>query len=79
MLTPLPRAVIDGTDVVYHDYVNISVAVATPKGLVVPVVRNVQDMSFLDVERELVRLSELARDGSLAIEDMIGGTGSCVA
>jgi len=54
--------------------VNISVAVATPKGLVVPVLRKVQDMSYIDIEREIAALGVKARDSALAIEEMEGGT-----
>eukprot|EP01147_Barroeca_monosierra_P010529 gene10531-2656_t len=64
----------DNENIVYHDFVNISVAVATPKGLVVPVVRDVQKMNFLEIEKEIARLGKKARDGELAIEDMEGGT-----
>ncbi|XP_071962653.1 dihydrolipoyllysine-residue succinyltransferase component of 2-oxoglutarate dehydrogenase complex, mitochondrial-like [Antedon mediterranea] len=71
---PVVNAVIDGTDIVYRDYVDISVAVATPKGLVVPVIRNVGSMNFADIERTINELGEKARSGTLAIEDMDGGT-----
>ncbi|KAJ9051833.1 2-oxoglutarate dehydrogenase complex E2 component [Entomophthora muscae] len=63
-----------GDTIVYRDYVDISVAVATPKGLVTPVVRNVQDMSFLDVERTIAELGTKARDNKVTIEDLTGGT-----
>eukprot|EP00055_Hartaetosiga_balthica_P018502 m.134594 g.134594 ORF g.134594 m.134594 type:complete len:421 (+) comp9649_c0_seq1:21-1283(+) len=74
--TPAVNAFIDTDNehIVYHDDVNISIAVATPKGLVVPVVRRVQDLTFAGVEKEIARLGNLARDGALAIEDMDGGT-----
>lgn len=71
---PSVNAFIDGSDIVYHDYVNIAVAVAAPKGLVVPVLRNVQDMSFADVERSIAEYGEKAKKGDLAVEDMDGGT-----
>jgi 2-oxoglutarate dehydrogenase E2 component (dihydrolipoamide succinyltransferase) len=71
---PVVNAVIEGTDVVYRDYVDISVAVATPKGLVVPVLRNVEVMSYADIERGMAALAVKARDGNLAVEDMDGGT-----
>uniref|UniRef100_T1J0U5 Dihydrolipoyllysine-residue succinyltransferase component of 2-oxoglutarate dehydrogenase complex, mitochondrial n=1 Tax=Strigamia maritima TaxID=126957 RepID=T1J0U5_STRMM len=71
---PIVNAVIDGQEIVYRDYIDISVAVATPKGLVVPVLRNVETMNFVDVERATMALGEKARTGSLAIEDMDGGT-----
>lgn len=58
----------------YRDYVDISVAVATPKGLVVPVLRNVEKMNYADIEKEIAALGEKARTNNLAIEDMQGGT-----
>uniref|UniRef100_A0A8D8R446 Dihydrolipoyllysine-residue succinyltransferase component of 2-oxoglutarate dehydrogenase complex, mitochondrial n=1 Tax=Cacopsylla melanoneura TaxID=428564 RepID=A0A8D8R446_9HEMI len=71
---PVVNAVIEGTDVVYRDYVDISVAVATPKGLVVPVIRNVESMNYSDIELTIAALGEKARTGGLAIEDSDGGT-----
>lgn len=71
---PAVNAAIEGTDLVYRDYVDVSVAVATPKGLVTPVVRNVESLGVLEVEQEIVRLSTKARDGQLTLEDMAGGT-----
>ncbi|XP_041989279.1 dihydrolipoyllysine-residue succinyltransferase component of 2-oxoglutarate dehydrogenase complex, mitochondrial-like [Aricia agestis] len=71
---PVVNAVIDGNEIVYRDYVDISVAVATPKGLVVPVVRNVHDMTYADIELTIAGLAEKARTGKLTIEEMDGGT-----
>ncbi|KAK7863316.1 hypothetical protein R5R35_004384 [Gryllus longicercus] len=71
---PVVNAVIDGPDIVYRDYIDISVAVATPKGLVVPVLRNVEGMNFADIELGIAALGEKARKGALAVEDMDGGT-----
>lgn len=71
---PTVNAVIDGTDTVYRDYVDISVAVATPKGLVVPVLRNVQDMGYADIEKGIAALGAKAKNNDLAMEDMDGGT-----
>jgi len=71
---PAINAVIDGDEIVYREYVDISVAVATPKGLVVPVLRDCQNMSFADVEHNLNELAVKARDGKLSIEEMTGGT-----
>ncbi|OQV11927.1 Dihydrolipoyllysine-residue succinyltransferase component of 2-oxoglutarate dehydrogenase complex, mitochondrial [Hypsibius exemplaris] len=71
---PVVNAVIDGGEIVYHDYIDISVAVASPKGLVVPVIRNVENMTYADIEKTIVKLGEKARDNQLAIEDMSGGT-----
>ncbi|KAG1168649.1 hypothetical protein G6F70_008622 [Rhizopus microsporus] len=71
---PAVNASIDGNEIVYHDYVDMSVAVSTPKGLVTPVLRNVEDMNYLDVERSIAELSKKARDNKITIEDMAGGT-----
>ncbi|KAI7869282.1 dihydrolipoyllysine-residue succinyltransferase E2 component [Spinellus fusiger] len=71
---PSVNARIDGTDIVYHDYVDVSVAVSTPKGLVTPVLRNAEEMSFVDVEKTIAALSTKARDNKITIEDMAGGT-----
>lgn len=71
---PVVNAVIEGNDIVYRDYVDISVAVATPKGLVVPVIRNVESKNFADIEIALAALGEKARRNAIAIEDMEGGT-----
>ncbi|GBG64008.1 hypothetical protein CBR_g40253 [Chara braunii] len=71
---PAANAVIDGDTIVYRDYVDISIAVATPKGLVVPVLKNVTSMGFADVEKNIVMLGEKAKDGSISIDDMAGGT-----
>jgi len=71
---PSANAYIEGDEMVYHDYVDLSVAVATPKGLVTPVVRNAENMGFVDIEKEIANLGKKARDGKLALEDMAGGT-----
>ncbi|GBP38251.1 Dihydrolipoyllysine-residue succinyltransferase component of 2-oxoglutarate dehydrogenase complex, mitochondrial [Eumeta japonica] len=71
---PVVNAVIDGNEIVYRDYVDISVAVATPKGLVVPVIRNAQNMSYSDIELTMAQLGEKARSGKLTVEEMDGGT-----
>lgn len=71
---PVVNAVIDGKDIVYRDFIDISVAVSTPKGLVVPVLRNTQNMGMADVELELAALSKKARDGEISLEDMTGGS-----
>lgn len=71
---PVVNAVIEDGHIVYRDYIDISVAVATPKGLVVPVLRDVQHMNYLDIESGINALGEKARKGELAIEDMDGGT-----
>jgi 2-oxoglutarate dehydrogenase E2 component (dihydrolipoamide succinyltransferase) len=71
---PVVNAVIDGNDILYRDYVDISVAVATPKGLVVPVVRNVEAMNFAEIELAIHALGEKAKRNAIAVEDMDGGT-----
>ncbi|XP_039490134.1 dihydrolipoyllysine-residue succinyltransferase component of 2-oxoglutarate dehydrogenase complex, mitochondrial [Drosophila santomea] len=71
---PVVNAVIDGTDIVYRDYVDISVAVATPRGLVVPVIRNVESMNYADIEIALAGLADKARRDAITVEDMDGGT-----
>lgn len=71
---PVVNAVIDGNEIVYRDFVDISVAVATPKGLVVPVLRNVEGMNYADIEIAMAAIAEKARKGAIAVEDMDGGT-----
>ena len=71
---PVVNAVIEGDEIVYRDYVDISVAVATPQGLVVPVLRNCQNMSYAGVEHSLLELSLKAREGRIGLDDMKGGT-----
>ncbi|KAF9399782.1 2-oxoglutarate dehydrogenase complex E2 component [Mortierella sp. AD011] len=71
---PAVNARIEGDNIVYSDYVDVSVAVATPKGLVTPVVRNAESMSFVDVEKSIAQYGAKARDGQIAIEDLSGGT-----
>jgi len=71
---PAVNAEIDGTDIIYKNYAHIGVAVGTDKGLVVPVVRNADQMSIAEVEKEIGRLGLAARDGKLAVADMQGGT-----
>lgn len=71
---PAVNGAIENNELVYRDYVDISIAVATPKGLVTPVVRNAESLSVLGIEREIVNLGKKARDGKLSLEDMAGGT-----
>jgi len=71
---PTVNAVIEGQEIIYRDFVDISVAVATPKGLVVPVLRNVSDMNYADVEKGIAALGQKAKNNELAVEDMDGGT-----
>jgi 2-oxoglutarate dehydrogenase E2 component (dihydrolipoamide succinyltransferase) len=71
---PSVNASIDGTDVIYHGYQDVGVAVSTDKGLVVPVLRNTESMSIADIERTIAEFGGKARDGKLTIEEMTGGT-----
>merc|ERR1712071_348233 len=71
---PAVNAVIEGNEIVYRDYVDISVAVATPKGLVVPVLRNLESMNYADIEKGIAAVGEKAKKNLLAVEDMDGGT-----
>jgi 2-oxoglutarate dehydrogenase E2 component (dihydrolipoamide succinyltransferase) len=71
---PAVNAQIDGNEMIFHDYADIGIAVSSPKGLMVPVVRNAEQMSLADIEREIKRLAIKARDGKMTPEDMSGGT-----
>jgi 2-oxoglutarate dehydrogenase E2 component (dihydrolipoamide succinyltransferase) len=71
---PAVNGSIDGEEIVYHDYVDISVAVSAPHGLVVPVLRDVQDLGFADIEKAIADFGKRARDGTLKMEEMQGGT-----
>ena len=71
---PAVNAYIEGDDIVYHDYCDIGIAVGSPRGLVVPILRNVEDMSFADIEKTITAFGERAKTGSLSVDDMTGGT-----
>ncbi len=71
---PAVNAEIDGEDIIYKNYYNISFAVGTDKGLVVPVLKNADELSFADIEKQIKEISEKAREGKLTIEDLQGGT-----
>ena len=71
---PSVNARIEGDEIVYHDYLDVSVAVSAPKGLVVPVVRNADRMSFAEIEKAIAAFGKKAKDGALTAEDMKGGT-----
>lgn len=71
---PEVNAFIDGEEIVYHEYADISIAISTPTGLVVPPVRNVESLGFAEVEMKIKELSVKARDGKLSLEEMSGGT-----
>lgn len=71
---PAVNAQINGDEIIYHDYCDVSIAVSTPRGLVVPVIRNAESLSFDQIEAEVVRLATKGRDGKLSIDEMQGGT-----
>jgi 2-oxoglutarate dehydrogenase E2 component (dihydrolipoamide succinyltransferase) len=71
---PAVNASIDGEEIVYHDYLDVSVAVSAPNGLVVPVIRDAQAMSFAEIEKTIAEFGKRAKDGSLTMADMEGGT-----
>lgn len=71
---PAVNAQIDGDQIIYNDFCDVSIAVSTDRGLVVPVIRNAEQLSFAGIEKEIVRLAGLARDNKLTIEQMTGGT-----
>jgi len=71
---PAVNAYLNGEEIIYHDFCDISIAVSAPKGLVVPVIRNAESMSLAEIESEVVRLAGKARDNKLSIEEMTGGT-----
>ena len=71
---PVLNASVDGTDIVYHGYFDIGIAVGSPRGLVVPILRNADQMSFADIEKKIAEFGVKARDGKLGMDDMTGGT-----
>ena len=71
---PAVNAYIDGDELVYHDYADISIAVSTPRGLTVPVIRNVESLSMADIEKKVIELATKARDNKLTMEELQGGT-----
>ena len=71
---PVLNASVDGNDIVYHGYFDIGIAVGSPRGLVVPILRNADQMSFADIEKKIADYSAKARDGKLSMEEMTGGT-----
>ncbi|XP_068656718.1 dihydrolipoyllysine-residue succinyltransferase component of 2-oxoglutarate dehydrogenase complex 1, mitochondrial-like [Aristolochia californica] len=71
---PIINAVIDGDDIIYREYVDISIAVGTPKGLVVPVIRNAEKMNFAHIEKGINTLAKKATEGTISIDEMAGGT-----
>ncbi len=71
---PVLNASVDGNDIVYHGYFDIGIAVGSPRGLVVPILRNADQMSFADIEKKIAEFGKKAADGKLGIEEMTGGT-----
>lgn len=71
---PVLNASVDGTDIVYHGYFDIGIAVGSPRGLVVPILRDADQMSFADIEKKIAEFGQKARDGKLGMEEMTGGT-----
>ncbi|MBN8510793.1 MAG: 2-oxoglutarate dehydrogenase complex dihydrolipoyllysine-residue succinyltransferase, partial [Burkholderiales bacterium] len=71
---PVLNASVDGTDIVYHGYFDIGIAVGSPRGLVVPILRNADQMSFADIEKKIAEFGTKARDGKLSIDELSGGT-----
>ena len=71
---PVLNASVDGNDIVYHGYFDIGIAVGSPRGLVVPILRNAEQMSFADIEKKIAEFGAKAKDGKLGIEEMTGGT-----
>lgn len=74
MEMPQVNAILDGNELIYHDYVDISIAISTPTGLVVPPVHNVESLGFADIERSIKGLAVKAREGTLTLDEMKGGT-----
>jgi 2-oxoglutarate dehydrogenase E2 component (dihydrolipoamide succinyltransferase) len=71
---PIINASVDGNDIVYHGYFDIGIAVGSPRGLVVPVLRNADQMSFADIEKKIAEYGQKAKDGKLGIDELTGGT-----
>ncbi|MDB5730950.1 MAG: dihydrolipoamide succinyltransferase [Variovorax sp.] len=71
---PVINASVDGNDILYHGYFDIGIAVGSPRGLVVPILRNADQMSFADIEKKIAEFGQKAKDGKLGIEEMTGGT-----
>jgi 2-oxoglutarate dehydrogenase E2 component (dihydrolipoamide succinyltransferase) len=71
---PILNASVDGNNIVYHGYIDIGIAVGSPRGLVVPIIRNADQMSIADIEKKIAEFGNKAKDGKLTIEDLTGGT-----
>ncbi|RKP50251.1 2-oxoglutarate dehydrogenase complex dihydrolipoyllysine-residue succinyltransferase [Pararobbsia silviterrae] len=71
---PVVNASVDGTDIVYHGYFDIGIAVGSPRGLVVPIIRNADQLSLADIEKKIAEFGQKAKDGKISLEDLTGGT-----
>eukprot|EP01032_Pedospumella_encystans_P003604 gene3604-4268_t len=71
---PVLNASVDGNDIVYHGYFDIGIAVGSPRGLVVPIIRNADQMSIADIEMKIAEFGQKAKDGKLSLDDLTGGT-----
>jgi len=71
---PILNASVDGNDIVYHGYFDIGIAVGSPRGLVVPIIRNADQMSFADIEKKIAEFGQKAKDGKIGLDDLSGGT-----
>jgi 2-oxoglutarate dehydrogenase E2 component (dihydrolipoamide succinyltransferase) len=71
---PVINASVDGNDIVYHGYFDIGIAVGSPRGLVVPILRDADQMSFADIEKKIAEYGQKARDGKLSLDELLGGT-----
>jgi 2-oxoglutarate dehydrogenase E2 component (dihydrolipoamide succinyltransferase) len=71
---PIINASVDGNDIVYHGYFDIGIAVGSPRGLVVPILRNADQMSFADIEKKIAEFGQKAKDGKIGLDDLTGGT-----
>lgn len=71
---PILNASVDGSDIVYHGYIDIGIAVGSPRGLVVPILRNAESMSIAEIELKIAEFGQKAKDGKLSLEDLSGGT-----
>ena len=71
---PIINASVDGNDIVYHGYFDVGIAVGSPRGLVVPILRNADQMSFADIEKKIAEFGKKAGEGKLGLDDLTGGT-----
>ncbi|HJV27728.1 MAG TPA: 2-oxoglutarate dehydrogenase complex dihydrolipoyllysine-residue succinyltransferase [Aromatoleum sp.] len=71
---PILNASVDGTDIIYHGYIDIGIAVGSPRGLVVPILRDVENMSIADIEKKIAEFGQKAKDGKLSLDELTGGT-----